>query len=62
MLDTIDAGPKEAERFFNQWVSEVKATVPKERLLEFSVKEGWEPLCKFLGKTLSKQFISKEII
>ena len=22
---------------------------PKEKTLEYSVKEGWEPLCKFLG-------------
>ena len=27
---------------------EVKAGVPKERLLIFDVAEGWEPLCKFL--------------
>lgn len=24
--------------------------LPRERLLEWSVKDGWEPLCKFLGK------------
>lgn len=27
----------------------VKATVPAEQLLVFEVKDGWEPLCKFLG-------------
>ena len=27
----------------------VKALVPKEKLLVFNVKEGWEPLCDFLG-------------
>lgn len=26
----------------------VKMLVPKERLLEYEVKDGWEPLCKFL--------------
>ncbi|KAL8916913.1 MAG: hypothetical protein Q9208_008277 [Pyrenodesmia sp. 3 TL-2023] len=26
----------------------VRETVPKERLLEFNVKEGWPPLCDFL--------------
>ena len=31
-------------------VEDVKATVPKARLLVYSVTEGWEPLCKFLGK------------
>lgn len=28
----------------------IKRLVPKERLLEFRVEEGWEPLCRFLGK------------
>ena len=28
----------------------VKATIPRERLLVFDAKEGWEPLCRFLGK------------
>lgn len=30
-------------------IEEVKATVPQERLLVYSVTEGWEPLCRFLG-------------
>jgi hypothetical protein len=30
-------------------IEEVKATVPEERLLVYSVTEGWEPLCQFLG-------------
>jgi len=28
----------------------IRRLVPKDRLLEFRVEEGWEPLCKFLGK------------
>ena len=28
----------------------VRSAVPKRRLLEFESKDGWEPLCKFLGK------------
>ncbi len=27
----------------------VREGVPAERLLEFDVREGWEPLCRFLG-------------
>ena len=27
----------------------VKATIAKERLLVYSVREGWGPLCEFLG-------------
>jgi hypothetical protein len=34
---------------FNQHNEAVKAAVPPDRLLVFEVKEGWEPLCKFLG-------------
>jgi hypothetical protein len=25
-------------------------TVPKDKLLIMDIKDGWEPLCKFLGK------------
>ena len=28
----------------------VKALVPKEKLLVYKIGDGWEPLCKFLGK------------
>ena len=28
---------------------QVRATIPAERLLEFRVSEGWQPLCAFLG-------------
>ena len=34
---------------FNQHIEEVKQRVPPERLLVYEVKEGWEPLCAFLG-------------
>lgn len=35
--------------FFRRHTEQVVATVPKDRLLVFDVKEGWEPLCAFLG-------------
>ena len=38
----------EAILIFNEHIESVKATVPPENLLVFSVKEGWEPLCAFL--------------
>ena len=49
MIGVVEEGPEAAEAYFNQWVDEVKATVPKERLLVFEPKEGWKPLCDFLG-------------
>ena len=30
-------------------IEEVRRTIPSSRLLVFDVKEGWEPLCAFLG-------------
>ena len=45
----VEAGRDEAERFFEEWNSNVIKTVPRERLLVYDVREGWEPLCKFLG-------------
>ncbi|MEQ9080718.1 MAG: sulfotransferase [Sandaracinaceae bacterium] len=36
-------------RCFSAHLHSVRATVPKERLLEFDVAQGWEPLCAFLG-------------
>jgi hypothetical protein len=34
---------------FNRWNEEVKEFVLTDRLLVYEVKEGWEPLCDFLG-------------
>ncbi len=34
---------------YQQHIEEVKSAVPADRLLIFSVDQGWEPLCKFLG-------------
>jgi hypothetical protein len=33
----------------------IRGLVPKERLLEWSAEDGWEPLCKFLGKPIPNQ-------
>ena len=49
MFDSVNQGEEEAVQFYNQWVEEVKRVVPKERLLIHQAKEGWEPLCNFLG-------------
>ena len=34
---------------FNAHIAAVKATVPADKLLVFSVDQGWGPLCAFLG-------------
>ena len=40
--------PKVLRKGYDIHLENVRNSVPKERLLEFNVKEGWEPLCKFL--------------
>jgi hypothetical protein len=36
-------------RFFKAHIEAVRRDVPADRLLEFQVTQGWEPLCRFLG-------------
>ena len=54
MDDAIDGGEEASVEFFNEWVENVKKTVPNEKLLVFNVKEGWEPLCQFLNLSIPK--------
>ena len=35
--------------YFNQRNEEVQAALPSDRLLVFEARQGWEPLCNFLG-------------
>jgi len=42
-LDVVGLG-----KAFIAHAEAVKATIPKDQLLVFQVKDGWEPLCKFL--------------
>lgn len=46
-----DAMPDQARvvEAYEAHLRQVQAEVPPERLLVFSVKEGWGPLCEFLG-------------
>lgn len=37
------------KRAMVSWNASVIAKCPKDKLLVFNVKQGWEPLCKFLG-------------
>ena len=54
-LDGAFQGAKNDEdrmKKFDEWNQSVIDYVPKERLLVYQVKEGWEPLCKFLNKPM----------
>ncbi|KAK3243490.1 hypothetical protein CYMTET_46858 [Cymbomonas tetramitiformis] len=37
---------------YEEWLKEVEATVPADRLLIYEVSSGWGPLCKFLGQPI----------
>ena len=42
-----------SKRVFESWNAHVIAKCPKDRLLVFDVRQGWEPLCKFLGEFMT---------
>ncbi len=52
VFNQLMQGKKDDREFminlYNQWVEEVKRTVPADKLLVCEAREGWEPLCKFL--------------
>lgn len=45
-----DFGDENLRKTFLEHSALVKRVVPREQLLVFEVKEGWGPLCAFLGK------------
>ena len=49
MFGAVEDGQEEAVKFFNAWKAQVIREVPADRLLVWQVKEGWGPLCSFLG-------------
>lgn len=49
VFDGRVADKDHAIRVYNDHLDQVQACIPKDRLLVFNVKEGWEPLCRFLG-------------
>ena len=48
MLDAIEGGQDTSVRFFKDWASEVIQAIPRDRLLVYEVREGWDSLCNFL--------------
>ena len=37
------------DEMYADWINRVKETVSAKKLLVFNVKQGWKPLCDFLG-------------
>lgn len=46
-------------KFYENYIKDVKDKAPKDKLLVFNVKEGWEPLCKFLNVPVPKEDFPK---
>ncbi|KEY72318.1 hypothetical protein S7711_01001 [Stachybotrys chartarum IBT 7711] len=55
-FDTFFEGdfPNKGKEVFTRHYAEVRSLVPKDRLLEYRVTDGWEPLCKFLDEPVPK--------
>ena len=55
-FDTFFEGdfPNRGKEIFQRHYDEVRRLVPKDRLLEYRVTEGWEPICKFLDQPIPK--------
>lgn len=43
-------GTEQTKEWYNEWNEEIKRIVPADKLLVMNVKQGWDPLCKFLGE------------
>lgn len=41
-----------ALEWYESWNAKIRTRVPKDRLLDFQVSDGWGPLCSFLGKPI----------
>ena len=50
-----DFSKESGKRVFEEWNASVIRKCPKEKLLVFEVKQGWAPLCEFLGKPIPDQ-------
>jgi len=46
----MDKIPTEGIRIYNEHNDLIRRITPPGRFLEFNVKQGWKPLCDFLGK------------
>ena len=49
MFGAVESGKESAAVFYNSWVDSVVASIPPDRLLLYNVRQGWAPLCAFLG-------------
>ena len=56
IMKSLQAGTESVmKQRYKSHILHVESGVPEEDLLIWNVKEGWEPLCKFLGKPIPKE-------
>ncbi|KAJ7606804.1 P-loop containing nucleoside triphosphate hydrolase protein [Roridomyces roridus] len=48
--NSLEKAKEVARERYRAHYAEIRRVTPKERLLEYELGSGWEPLCKFLGK------------
>lgn len=51
---TLEGVRRVARRRYEEHYAMVRRVVPRERLLEFNLQEGWGPLCEYLGKEVPR--------
>ena len=51
-LNSVLGDEEEAEQFLSDWEASVSQFVPEEKLLVFQARDGWAPLCQFLGREI----------
>jgi len=51
-IDLINPFWEAAEDTYNERIRRAKEIVPEDRLLIWNLKDGWKPLCDFLGKPI----------
>jgi hypothetical protein len=49
-VNNVDDMRRIAKERYRRYYAEIRAAVPRERLLEFRLQDGWGPLCEFLGR------------
>ena len=49
---SLQQAKQNSRRVYKEHYANIRRTAPKERLLEYELGSGWEPLCKFLGKKI----------
>ncbi|KAJ5241921.1 uncharacterized protein N7469_000248 [Penicillium citrinum] len=52
---TTDSIQQNAKWVYRNHCNMIRGMVPKDNLLEWSVEDGWEPLCKFLDKPVPNE-------